>query len=104
VTCPSCGNKPISFARFLVTLNPWRIQCASCGTDLRAGPTAYTWVILHLILGFGLVSLYQRLTLNGVINSSTGVLLFVAATLAIVFLTAYVIPWMFLSDVYRVDE
>lgn len=104
VICPNCGNKPLSFARFLVTLNPWRIQCVSCGTDLKAGPTGYTWVILHLILGFGLVNLYQKLTLDGVIASPAGVLIFVIATLAIVFLTAYVIPWMFLTDLYRVDD
>ena len=104
MTCPSCGNKPISFSRFLVTLNPWRIQCISCGTDLRAGPTAYTWVILHLILGIGLVSLYQKLTVDGVIASSAGLFVFLAATVALVFLTAYVIPWMFLSDIYRVDD
>jgi uncharacterized protein (DUF983 family) len=104
VICPHCGNKPISFARFMVTVNPWRLHCVNCGADLRAGPTAYTWTVLHLLLALALVSVYKRLTVDGVIASTTGLFVFLAATVALVFLTAYVIPWMFLTDLYRVNE
>ena len=33
-----------------------------------------------------------------------GVLMFIAAVFALIFLTAYVIPWMFLTNMYRVAK
>jgi hypothetical protein len=104
VTCPKCGNKPLSFATFLVTLNPWRIRCVNCGTRLHVGPIGYVWVALHVLLGLALVKLYLGFAEDGVIATPAGVLMFVAASLALVFLTAYVIPWMFLGGLYRAEE
>jgi uncharacterized membrane protein YdbT with pleckstrin-like domain len=104
VICPVCGNKPLSFPRFMFTLNPWRIQCMSCDAELHAGPIAYVWTALHVVLGLALVSAYKRMVVDGIIASSSGVLMFIAAVFALIFLTAYVIPWMFLKNMYRVAE
>jgi uncharacterized protein (DUF983 family) len=104
VTCPKCGNKPLSFATFLVTINPWKIRCVNCGESLRVGPLGYLWVALHVLLGLGLVKLYLGFAVQGVIATPAGVLMFVAASLALVFMTAYVIPWMFFDRLYHVAE
>ena len=102
--CPKCGNKPLSFAGLLVTLNPWRIRCVNCGAPLRLGPIGFVWTALHVLLAFGLVRLYVVLAIGGVIDSPTGVVLFTAASLALIFMTAYVIPWMFLTHLYRAAD
>lgn len=102
--CPKCGNKPLSFATFLVTLNPWRIRCVNCGTALRAGPIAYVWAALHALLGLWLVKVYLGFAVDGVIASPAGVVMFMSASIALVFMTAYVIPWMFLENLYRAAE
>ena len=101
VICPKCGNKPLSFATLLVTLNPWQIRCVNCGAALRVGPVGYAWSAFHVVLAVALVNLYIDFAMSGVIASPTGVLMFIAACLALIFMTAYVIPWMFLSTLYR---
>lgn len=93
----------MSFAAFLVTLNPWRIRCINCSVPLRAGFLGYVWTALHVALALALVRLYLTFAVEGVISSPTGVLMFVCASLALVFMTAYVIPWMFLGGLYRVE-
>ncbi len=102
--CPKCGNKPLSFASFLVTLNPFRITCVNCGAALRAGPIAYAWAGLHLLLGVGLVRLYRTMVVSGVIGSVGGAVMYVIGVFGLVFVTAYVIPWMFLPSTYRLAE
>ena len=102
--CPVCGNKPLSFAGFLVTLNAWRIRCINCDAPLRLGPIGYVWTAAHVLLGLALVRLYLTFAVEGVIASPAGVIMFIAASLALVFITAYVIPWMFFGNLYRVVE
>jgi hypothetical protein len=102
--CPKCGNKPLSFASFLVTLNPFRINCVNCGAALRAGPIAYVWTALHVLIGVGLVQLYRSLVVSGVIGSVTGAVMYVIGIFGLLFVTAYVIPWMFLPSTYRSAE
>jgi uncharacterized protein (DUF983 family) len=104
VRCPECGNKPLSFAAYLVTINPWRVRCVNCRAPLHAGPLGYLWIAAHVVLGLGLVKLYLTFAVEGVIASPAGVLMFVAASLAIVFITAYVIPWMFFDGLYRAGD
>jgi hypothetical protein len=102
--CPKCGNKPLSFASFLATLNPIRIRCVNCGAALRAGPIAYAWAALHLLIGVGLVRLYLRLVGAGVIGSVGGRVMYAIGVFGLLFVTAYVIPWMFLPRMYRSAE
>jgi hypothetical protein len=102
--CPKCGNKPLSFASFLVTLNPFRIRCVNCGAALRAGPIAYAWAALHLLIGIGLVRLYRSMVVTGVIGSVGGAVMYVIGIFGLLFVTAYVIPWMFLPSTYRSAE
>jgi hypothetical protein len=102
--CPECGNKPLSFASFLVTLNPFRINCVNCGAALRAGPIAYIWAAMHLLIGVGLVWLYRSMVVAGVIESVAGAVMFVIGVFGLLFITAYVIPWMFLPSAYRSAE
>src|SRR5437879_3302869 len=99
--CPSCGNKPLSFASFLVTLNPFRITCVNCGARLRASSIAYAWAALHIVIGLGLVKLYQSFVVSGVISSVAGALIYLVGVFGLLFMTAYVIPWMFLRNTYR---
>ncbi len=102
--CPRCGNKPLSFASFLVTLNPFRISCVGCGARLRAGPIAYVWAALHLLIAVGLVRLYRGMVVAGMIGSLAGAVMFVIGVFGLLFVTAYVIPWMFLPSTYRSAE
>ena len=102
--CPECGSKPLSFASYLVTINPWRVRCVNCGAALHAGALGYLWAAAHVLLGLALVKLYLTFAVEGVIASPAGVLMFIAGSLAIVFITAYVIPWMFFDGLYRVGE
>jgi len=102
--CPKCGNKPLSFASFLVTLNPFRIRCVNCGAALRAGPIVYVWTALHLLIGVGLVLLYRSMVVTGVIGSVGGAVMYVIGIFGLLFVTAYVIPWMFLPSAYRSAE
>ena len=93
----------MSFAAYLVTLKPWRIRCINCGAVLHAGPFAYAWTAAHVLLGLGMVKLYLAFAVQGIIASPAGVLMFIAASLAIVFITAYVIPWMFVDRIYHAE-
>src|SRR5258708_6095046 len=102
--CPRCGNKPLSFASFLVTLNPFRISCVGCGARLRAGPIAYVWAALHMLIAVGLVRLYRGMVVAGMIGSLAGAVMFVIGVFGLLFVTAYVIPWMFLPSTYRSAE
>jgi hypothetical protein len=99
--CPKCGNKPLSFASLLVTLNPFRITCVNCGVALKARPIAYAWMAMHVVIGIALVQLYRSLVLNGVIASMAGAIMYVIGIFGLLFVTAYVIPWMFMPGAYR---
>src|SRR5258708_39966470 len=99
--CPRCGNKPLSFASFLVTLNPFRISCVGCGARLRAGPIAYVWAALHLLIAVALVRLDRGMVVAGMIGSLAGAGIFVTGALCLVFGTAYVIPRMLLASSAR---
>lgn len=102
--CPKCGNKPLSFATLLVTLNPFRVTCVSCGAALRARPVVYWWTAAHILLGVGLVWLYHSMIMRGVIISLVGAVMFIIGIAGLVFVTAYVIPWMFMPGAYRVAD
>src|SRR3954468_817946 len=102
--CPKCGNKPLSFASLLVTLNPFRVTCVNCGAPLKAAPIAYLWTGVHILIGVGLVELYRRLVVEGVIVSIAGAIMYVIAIFGLLFVTAYVIPWMFISGAYRARD
>src|SRR5450759_1039311 len=102
--CPKCGNKPLSFASFLVTLNPFRINCVNCGAALRAGPITYAWTALHVLIGVGLLKLYPSFVVSGVIASVAGAVMYIIGIFSLLFITAYVIPWVFLKNTYRATE
>src|SRR5947207_2605685 len=99
--CPKCGNRPLPFGRFLSTLNPFRIQCAHCQTPLRAGPLAYIWTVLHVPIGAGIVRWHFWV---GRIESPRAVLDFFLGAAAILFCTAYVVPYLAFKRMYRVDD
>lgn len=101
--CPTCGGRPLSFTKFLVTVNPLRITCQQCGAKLRAGPMAYVWTGLHLALGPLLVLLHRALRANGAIQTGGDFAIFIVAILAFVLLTAYVVPWIGFNSLYRID-
>ena len=102
--CPKCGNKPLSFASLLITLNPFRVTCVNCGAPLKAGPIAYLWVGIHIVIGIGLADLFHRLVVDGIIVSITGAVMYLIGIFGLLFITAYVIPWMFMPGVYRARD
>ena len=55
MNCPKCGNRPLTFSRWLRTLNPFRIQCSHCNAQLRAGFMVYLWTLCHIPIGVGIV-------------------------------------------------
>ncbi len=38
MNCPPCNQPPMSLVRWLVMLDPMRVQCAHCGTRLTPKP------------------------------------------------------------------
>ena len=100
--CPNCGKKPVQFSQWLLTLNPFKIQCRHCEARLRAGAGAYVWTLFHVPLGAGVILLGRGFARSGVFEASWTSPLFVLGAIALLFSTAYVIPWLGFKDVYRV--
>jgi len=86
--CPQCGNKPFAFAKWMRTLNPFRVQCHQCQAQLKAGTVAYIWLLCHVPIGFGIA------VLVGLSSGSSGPTrsLFFLGGAAVLFFTAFVIP------------
>lgn len=89
--CPKCGNRPLTFSQFLRSMNPMRIRCGRCDAELKAGPFAYFWTVLHVPIAIGLVAL----------RGTIGWWLLPLA-IAVVFCTAYVIPYFAFHRLYRI--
>jgi len=89
--CPACGNRPLTFSKWLRTLNPLRIQCGRCNARLNAGPIAYAWTLCHVPIAAGLVAI--RLLVGP---------WFLPLALGVLFCTAYVIPYFTLDGTYRI--
>ena len=88
--CPQCGKRPLTFSQFARTMNPFRIQCRSCGAELKAGLLAYVWTLLHAPLAIGLVALRSVLGFW-----------FLPVAIAVVFCTAFAIPYFGFNNLYR---
>ena len=101
--CPKCGRKPLAFSKFLITLNPFAIQCAHCATRLHAGPTAYLWTLFHVPIAAGIWTIGRRLSAAGIFDSPWGLTAYLVCAIALVFCTAYVVPWLAFKNLYRVE-
>jgi hypothetical protein len=78
-----------------------RLTCDHCGARLQARYPAYLWTAAHFPAWLGIAWLWRELRDRGVLRTSWGTSLFVAGTLAFIFLTAWVIPWRWFKRVYR---
>jgi hypothetical protein len=100
--CPTCGKKPLAFSKFVMTLNPFAIQCGHCATRLRAGPWAHVWTLFHAPIGVGIWIIGRRLAAAGLFDSLWGPVAYWACAAALLFFTAYVVPWLAFKNLYRV--
>ena len=99
--CPSCGRRPIGFARWLRKLNPFRLVCAHCDAHLTAGPAAYAWTAFHIVIGGGLSWLGWWIHTQGILDLREDWPWFAGGAVVVVFTTAWVIPWVFFDDMYK---
>ncbi len=100
--CPKCGKKPLAFSKLLMTLNPFAIQCAHCAARLRAGPSAYLWTLFHVPIGAGIWMIGRLLAAAGILDSPWGLVAYLVCAAALVFFTAYVVPWLAFKNLYGV--
>ena len=100
--CPTCGKKPVTFSKLLMTLNPFAIQCAHCATRLRAGPGAHLWTLFHFPIGAGIFIIGRRLASAGLFDSLWGLVAYLACAAVLIFSSAFVVPWLTFKNVYRV--
>ncbi len=99
--CPTCAERPFSFGQWLRTLDPFNVECTRCRASLRAAPLAYAWTLLHVPIGIGIVAMIR----SPAARASLAMLVaFSIVALAILFVTAYVIPYYFLDRSYRLSE
>lgn len=101
--CPNCSKRPFGFLKWLGTLTPFWIECSHCHTKLRAGGIAHLWTLLHLFIGGGLIWLWVVAGRNGYLDSSWGMGLFMISAVALIFCTAYVIPYFAFDHAYRIE-
>ncbi len=101
MVCPRCGERPLPFGRLLRTINPMRITCAHCSAQLAAGSMAYIWTALHVPLAIGLVWIRRELYAQGAFQVAWAPYVFYISAIALVFATAYVIPWFGFARMYR---
>ena len=99
MNCPKCGNRPLTFSKFLRTLNPFQIQCNHCNAHLEAGFMAKLWTLCHIPIAAGLVWVGTQ---AGLLTSSWRIVVFFVAAAAVLFCTAYVIPYFAFSRIYRI--
>ena len=97
--CPTCGNKPLSFSKWVRTLNPFRIRCNHCEAKLGANSVPYLWTLFHMPIGLGLWMLGKALS---PFESSWGFPSFLVLAAGTLFCTAYVIPYFGFRHMYRV--
>lgn len=103
--CPKCGKRPFEFGEWVGEIrSPFRRVCNNCGARLRAGGVAYLWTLLHLPIGIGFLWAWRDLRDGGYLDSGLGVGGFMLLTAAVIFTTAFVIPYFWLGGVYRVDK
>ncbi len=102
--CPNCRQRTLSFRKFLLTLNPYRIVCSHCHTNLKARPIAYVWTGLHGVLGLALVAIWIKLDALVALDGPAARLGFVFAAVCLVFVTAYLIPFFMFRRVYEKAE
>lgn len=101
--CPTCGKKPLTFSKFLMTLIPFAIQCGHCATRLRAGSDAHLWTLFHATIGAGIwIIIGRRLAATGLFDSPWGLVAYLACAAVLIFLSAFVVPWLAFKNLYRV--
>lgn len=99
--CPTCGERPFSFGQWLRTLDPFNVECTRCHASLRAAPLAYAWTLLHVPIGIGITAM---LRLPAAKASFAMLVVLSVVALAILFVTAYVMPYYYLDRCYRLSE
>ena len=102
MNCPKCGNRPLTFSKWLCKLNLFRIQCSHCNAHLEAGFMPYLWTLGHIPIGVGLVWVGERFYQARLFSSSWGLVGFFVGAAAVLFCTAYVIPYFAFSRVLRI--
>lgn len=99
--CPACGERPCSFGKWIRTLDPFNVECRSCHAALRAAPLAYIWTLVHVPIGIGITAMLRSPAARG----SLGILVVLSVmALAILFVTAYVIPYYYIDRCYRLSD
>ncbi|MCH7920861.1 MAG: hypothetical protein IIC50_23160 [Planctomycetes bacterium] len=99
--CPDCHQRILSFGKFLLTLNPFKIACSHCHTNLKARPIVYVWIGLHGVLGLVLAPIWIKLD---AFDGPAAKLGFVFAAVCLVFVTAYLIPFFMIRRAYEKAE
>ena len=58
--CPRCSQESISFGRFTLKSNPYKIKCRNCGSILEANAFIRIISVILLVAGFiiGIVIVY----------------------------------------------
>lgn len=102
MNCPQCGNRPLTFSKWLRKLNPFRMQCSHCNAHLEAGFVAYLWLLCHIPIGIGVAWVGAAFDQARLFTSSWGLVGFVVGAAAVGFCTAYVIPYFAFSRVLRI--
>jgi len=77
--CPRCGERALSYGRWLLNISFWRLKCANCGTRLRSGDFLVVTHVLALVYGFGLLFLMSVAYGNGMLGPTGVILLFLVA-------------------------
>jgi hypothetical protein len=102
--CPKCGQRPFGFWEWVGEVrSPFRRVCNNCGARLRAGGLGYLWTLLHLPIAASIWWVWRTLRDGGYLESGLGVGGFVLLTAAVIFATAFVIPYFAFNSVYRVE-
>ena len=97
MNCPNCGRRPISFSRWLRTLRPFRLECVHCHSTLQATNIAYVWTALHAVLGAAMAEVRRNVPF---LRANFG--LWLLLVVAVLFCTAFVIPYFAFRGGYRV--
>lgn len=103
--CPGCGERPFGFWEWVGELrSPFRRVCNNCRARLRAGGLVHLWTLLHLPIAAGILWAWRTLRDGGYLDTGLGVGGFMLLTAAVIFTTAFVIPYLWFDGVYRVED
>lgn len=104
MSCPKCGNRPVPFARWMRTRDPFHLTCVHCHSELTVGAAGWIWTLLHVPLAAGLVSLHNTLRTNGLLEGWWAFTGYSTLALALVFVTAWVVPWFGFRSAYKLRD